>query len=229
MRPRVSRLETSISEPAWLMIARELAAIAQTGPCAGRGCRPWPRSGRGKAGPGRREAGDGTGPICPSPQERQIFVVLLSDDHAPGADTRCRIVAISRRIGAGLGGTRWGAAGSNFMNRCSQMRGKSAPRKGFRASGLRLFDSRRLHQCSPRTFASWPTGWCPLPWNCVPIEELHRAASEDVEDEPARGAPGISRRTRSTCPRVSPISSKIAVATASSEITSAGTRSIARA
>ena len=102
MRPRVSRLETSISEPAWLMIARELAAIAQTGPCAGRGCRPWPRSGRGKAGPGRREAGDGTGPICPSPQERQIFVVLLSDDHAPGADTRCRIVAISRRIGAGL-------------------------------------------------------------------------------------------------------------------------------
>jgi hypothetical protein len=52
------------------------------------------------------------------------------------------------RIPVVWGGTREEAAGSKCINGCSRMQGKFASRKGFRASGLRLFDSRRLHQFS---------------------------------------------------------------------------------
>jgi hypothetical protein len=42
-------------------------------------------------------------------------------------------------------GTREETAGLSLACRCGWMRGKIASRKEFCASGLRLFDSRRLH------------------------------------------------------------------------------------
>jgi len=58
----------------------------------------------------------------------------------------CHTVAMNPRIPVVWGGTREEAAGSKYINFCSWMQGNFASRKGFRASGLRLFDSRRLHQ-----------------------------------------------------------------------------------
>ena len=61
------------------------------------------------------------------------------------APVSCRTVAMNLRIGPVRSGTRKETAGTEFARGCSRMRGKLASRKGFRASGQRLFDSRRLH------------------------------------------------------------------------------------
>jgi hypothetical protein len=91
-----------------------------------------------------------TGPVRPLPSGTPFDSdgLRAASRGRANADARvCRRgIAMNLRIPPGPGGTRKEAAGSRFINRCSRMRGKFASRKGFRVSGPRLFDSRRLHQ-----------------------------------------------------------------------------------
>jgi hypothetical protein len=127
----------------------EQAGRSETGPARlvadpGRGLAGLP------AGPGSREQGDGTGLSCPrSFLDHESRVV--GSRARTNADARfcCRPVAMKQWTGAAQDGTTTETAGPNFLCRCSRMRGKFSSRKGFRAPGLRLFDSRRLRQISP--------------------------------------------------------------------------------
>jgi len=127
----IAELPQSSGMPVMLQPLSSTSRVMKIFPCAA-GLQTRPRSGRLEIGPGRREEGDGTALICPSPQGRGRFPLCSCQTiRLPGADTRCRIVAMSGWIGTGRDGTTDETAGANFPCRCSRMRGKFASRKGF--------------------------------------------------------------------------------------------------
>ena len=123
-----------------------------------------------------------------SPRGEGSTELRLSVNSLRGAAQRCHVVAMNRRIGAVRVGTTEKTAGSSFLCHCSRMRSKSASRKGFRASGLRLFDSRRLHSFSTATSAPWSQAQPVLP-RC---RHADRASAPRSSARPATGANSAS-------------------------------------